>query len=172
MPSCSLAKFNLAEDWGNTILLSPINLHATVCTPRSRPAVSVALTHILHIQEGLNPNHLKKAKLMFFYTRYPSSNVLKTYFPDVKVSHRSQTVLHLNIYLVIINNNNVLGLEKTIGKKCTKKTPAWCLSLRGPTCWRAAGTESAVCRRRETKKPRVQANKGTKLLVCPGGRGW
>lgn len=22
---------------------------------------------------------------MFFYTRYPSSNVLKTYFPDVKV---------------------------------------------------------------------------------------
>ncbi|XP_041702901.2 prospero homeobox protein 2 [Coregonus clupeaformis] len=38
----------------------------------------------LNIQEGLTPNHLKKAKLMFFYTRYPSSNVLKTYFPDVK----------------------------------------------------------------------------------------
>ncbi|XP_063040073.1 prospero homeobox protein 2 [Engraulis encrasicolus] len=37
-----------------------------------------------HIQEGLTPNHLKKAKLMFFYTRYPSSNVLKAYFPDVK----------------------------------------------------------------------------------------
>ena len=36
-------------------------------------------------QEGLTPHHLKKAKLMFFYTRYPSSNVLKTYFPDVKV---------------------------------------------------------------------------------------
>ncbi|CAB1335177.1 unnamed protein product [Coregonus sp. 'balchen'] len=35
-------------------------------------------------QEGLTPNHLKKAKLMFFYTRYPSSNVLKTFFPDVK----------------------------------------------------------------------------------------
>uniref|UniRef100_G3NXC4 Prospero homeobox 2 n=1 Tax=Gasterosteus aculeatus aculeatus TaxID=481459 RepID=G3NXC4_GASAC len=29
-------------------------------------------------------SHLKKAKLMFFYTRYPSSNVLKTFFPDVK----------------------------------------------------------------------------------------
>uniref|UniRef100_A0A8C4X2S6 Prospero homeobox protein 1-like n=1 Tax=Erpetoichthys calabaricus TaxID=27687 RepID=A0A8C4X2S6_ERPCA len=28
--------------------------------------------------------HLKKAKLMFFYTRYPSSNTLKIYFPDVK----------------------------------------------------------------------------------------
>ncbi|XP_053489725.1 prospero homeobox protein 2 [Ictalurus furcatus] len=38
----------------------------------------------LNIQEGLTPNHLKKAKLMFFYTRYPSSNILKTFFPDVK----------------------------------------------------------------------------------------
>lgn len=37
------------------------------------------------MQEGLSPNHLKKAKLMFFYTRYPSSNMLKTYFSDVKV---------------------------------------------------------------------------------------
>ncbi|XP_038147306.1 prospero homeobox protein 2 isoform X2 [Cyprinodon tularosa] len=38
----------------------------------------------LNIQEGLTPSHLKKAKLMFFYTRYPSSNILKTFFPDVK----------------------------------------------------------------------------------------
>nr|XP_023668611.1 prospero homeobox protein 1-like isoform X2 [Paramormyrops kingsleyae]XP_023668612.1 prospero homeobox protein 1-like isoform X2 [Paramormyrops kingsleyae]XP_023668613.1 prospero homeobox protein 1-like isoform X2 [Paramormyrops kingsleyae]XP_023668614.1 prospero homeobox protein 1-like isoform X2 [Paramormyrops kingsleyae] len=38
----------------------------------------------LNIQEGLTPNHLKKAKLMFFYTRYPSSSVLKSFFPDVK----------------------------------------------------------------------------------------
>ncbi|XP_041418063.1 prospero homeobox 1 L homeolog isoform X3 [Xenopus laevis] len=38
----------------------------------------------LYMQEGLSPNHLKKAKLMFFYTRYPSSNMLKTYFSDVK----------------------------------------------------------------------------------------
>uniref|UniRef100_A0AAZ3QNY9 Prospero domain-containing protein n=1 Tax=Oncorhynchus tshawytscha TaxID=74940 RepID=A0AAZ3QNY9_ONCTS len=36
------------------------------------------------IQEGLSPNHLKKAKLMFFYSRYPSSNMLKTFFSDVK----------------------------------------------------------------------------------------
>ncbi|XP_043931351.1 prospero homeobox protein 1-like [Protopterus annectens] len=34
--------------------------------------------------EGLTPTHLKKAKLMFFYTRYPSSTTLKIYFPDVK----------------------------------------------------------------------------------------
>ncbi|XP_076979176.1 prospero homeobox protein 2 [Tamandua tetradactyla] len=38
----------------------------------------------VHIQEGLNPGHLKKAKLMFFFTRYPSSNLLKGYFPDVQ----------------------------------------------------------------------------------------
>ncbi|KAM3590610.1 uncharacterized protein V6R79_012559 [Siganus canaliculatus] len=38
----------------------------------------------LYLTEGLSPCHLKKAKLMFFYTRYPSSNTLKTYFPDVK----------------------------------------------------------------------------------------
>uniref|UniRef100_A0A8C8DPU7 Prospero homeobox 1a n=1 Tax=Oryzias sinensis TaxID=183150 RepID=A0A8C8DPU7_9TELE len=37
-----------------------------------------------NIQEGLSPNHLKKAKLMFFYTRYPSSNMLKMFFSDVK----------------------------------------------------------------------------------------
>ncbi|CAF3401475.1 unnamed protein product [Rotaria socialis] len=28
--------------------------------------------------------HLRKAKLMFFYTRYPNSSVLKAYFPDVR----------------------------------------------------------------------------------------
>ncbi|XP_036592782.1 prospero homeobox protein 2 [Trichosurus vulpecula] len=38
----------------------------------------------VHIQEGLNPGHLKKAKLMFFFTRYPSSSLLKAYFPDVQ----------------------------------------------------------------------------------------
>ncbi|KAG7496262.1 prospero homeobox protein 1-like [Solea senegalensis] len=36
------------------------------------------------VREGLSPCHLKKAKLMFFYARYPSSNTLKTFFPDVK----------------------------------------------------------------------------------------
>ncbi|KAM6202657.1 prospero homeobox protein 2 [Rhynchocyon petersi] len=38
----------------------------------------------VHISEGLNPGHLKKAKLMFFFTRYPSSSLLKAYFPDVQ----------------------------------------------------------------------------------------
>ncbi|KAM6311636.1 prospero homeobox protein 2 [Aegotheles albertisi] len=39
-----------------------------------------------HIQEALTPGHLKKAKLMFFFTRYPSSTLLKTYFLDVQFS--------------------------------------------------------------------------------------
>ncbi|NXJ88229.1 PROX1 protein, partial [Corythaixoides concolor] len=38
------------------------------------------------IQEALTPGHLKKAKLMFFFTRYPSSTLLKTYFLDVQFS--------------------------------------------------------------------------------------
>ncbi|PKK31502.1 prospero homeobox 2 [Columba livia] len=46
-----------------------------------------ASTHISfgQIQEALTPGHLKKAKLMFFFTRYPSSALLKTYFLDVQV---------------------------------------------------------------------------------------
>lgn len=46
------------------------------------------------IQEGLSPNHLKKAKLMFFYTRYPSSNMLKMFFGDVKVRPCSSLYSH------------------------------------------------------------------------------
>ncbi|CAM4694569.1 unnamed protein product [Leuciscus chuanchicus] len=39
---------------------------------------------VTHSAEGLSPSHLKKAKLMFFFTRYPSSSMLKMYFSDVK----------------------------------------------------------------------------------------
>lgn len=46
-----------------------------------------------HPQEGLTPHHLKKAKLMFFYTRYPSSNILKTFFPDVKFNRATTSQL-------------------------------------------------------------------------------
>ncbi|XP_014952669.2 prospero homeobox protein 2 isoform X1 [Ovis aries] len=53
--------------------------------PGGRQAVMDTLPFsAAHIQEGLNPGHLKKAKLMFFFTRYPSSNLLKAYFPDVQ----------------------------------------------------------------------------------------
>jgi hypothetical protein len=32
----------------------------------------------------LSSLHLRKAKLMFFFSRYPSSTILRNYFPDVK----------------------------------------------------------------------------------------
>lgn len=44
-------------------------------------------------KEGLTPHHLKKAKLMFFYTRYPSSSILKTYFTDVRFNRATTSQL-------------------------------------------------------------------------------
>lgn len=65
-----------------------------MCTPfLLPPLVNVLNSRHVQIQEGLSPNHLKKAKLMFFYTRYPSSNMLKMFFSDVKVSPRLATSL-------------------------------------------------------------------------------
>ncbi|MEQ2203698.1 Prospero homeobox protein 1, partial [Xenoophorus captivus] len=52
--------------------------------PGLQTIVNVLNSSCFQIQEGLSPNHLKKAKLMFFYTRYPSSNMLKMFFSDVK----------------------------------------------------------------------------------------
>ncbi|XP_068800213.1 prospero homeobox protein 2 [Struthio camelus] len=58
--------------------------HAAFCQP-NRPRGDFSLT-LRYIQEALTPGHLKKAKLMFFFTRYPSSTLLKTYFLDVQFS--------------------------------------------------------------------------------------
>ncbi|KAI0211474.1 Homeobox protein prospero [Lamellibrachia satsuma] len=41
----------------------------------------------------LTPMHLRKAKLMFFYVRYPSSSILKMYFPDVKFNKNNTAQL-------------------------------------------------------------------------------
>ena len=41
----------------------------------------------------LTPMHLRKAKLMFFYVRYPSSAILKVYFPDVKFNKNNTAQL-------------------------------------------------------------------------------
>lgn len=37
----------------------------------------------------LTPTHLRKAKLMFFFCRYPSSAILRQYFPDVKFNRHN-----------------------------------------------------------------------------------
>lgn len=59
----------------------------------------MSLIAAVQIQEGLSPNHLKKAKLMFFYTRYPSSNMLKMFFSDVKVS--PSMLFHFSVSLTL-----------------------------------------------------------------------
>jgi hypothetical protein len=41
----------------------------------------------------LTPMHLRKAKLMFFWTRYPSSAILKMYFPDIKFNKNNTAQL-------------------------------------------------------------------------------
>ncbi|XP_039922612.1 prospero homeobox protein 2 [Hirundo rustica] len=82
--------------------LSPTNMESMAQLPAGRdghselPAADdgapFASTHISfgsswrQMQEALTPGHLKKAKLMFFFTRYPSSTLLKTYFLDVQFS--------------------------------------------------------------------------------------
>ncbi|KAL5008853.1 hypothetical protein ScPMuIL_014434 [Solemya velum] len=46
-----------------------------------------------HHTSTLTPMHLRKAKLMFFYLRYPSSAILKAYFPDVKFNKNNTAQL-------------------------------------------------------------------------------
>ncbi|XP_018611674.2 prospero homeobox protein 1-like [Scleropages formosus] len=70
----------------------PSSSVGTLPTPLERPRIphnkaedeTLQRSPCVSLTEGLSPSHLKKAKLMFFYTRYPSSNVLKCFFPDVK----------------------------------------------------------------------------------------
>ncbi|NXS06037.1 PROX2 protein, partial [Oxylabes madagascariensis] len=78
--------------------LSPANMESLALLPAGRDGHRVVLRDMLSLgfatcrlsltprqmQEALTPGHLKKAKLMFFFTRYPSSTLLKTYFLDVQ----------------------------------------------------------------------------------------
>ncbi|KAF2986145.1 hypothetical protein EK904_009673, partial [Melospiza melodia maxima] len=59
--------------------LSPASMESLALLPAGRDGHG-------QMQEALTPGHLKKAKLMFFFTRYPSSTLLKTYFLDVQFS--------------------------------------------------------------------------------------
>uniref|UniRef100_H2ZF08 Prospero domain-containing protein n=1 Tax=Ciona savignyi TaxID=51511 RepID=H2ZF08_CIOSA len=42
---------------------------------------------------GLTAQHLKKSKLMFFFTRYPCVTTLKSYFSDVQFSRSTTSQL-------------------------------------------------------------------------------
>ncbi|NXH29048.1 PROX2 protein, partial [Myiagra hebetior] len=80
--------------------LSPANTESLALLPAGRDGRRLVLRDMLssgfatcrlsltprQMQEALTPGHLRKAKLMFFFTRYPSSTLLKTYFLDVQFS--------------------------------------------------------------------------------------
>ncbi|NWU17996.1 PROX2 protein, partial [Cephalopterus ornatus] len=68
--------------------LSPANMERLVLRDTLRWGAAARRLSLTprHMQEALTPGHLKKAKLMFFFTRYPSSSLLKTYFLDVQFS--------------------------------------------------------------------------------------
>ncbi|XP_066249653.1 homeobox protein prospero isoform X2 [Euwallacea similis] len=53
------------------------------------PNISLTPEH----SSTLTPMHLRKAKLMFFWVRYPSSAVLKMYFPDIKFNKNNTAQL-------------------------------------------------------------------------------
>lgn len=105
----------------------------------------------MNIQEGLTPSHLKKAKLMFFYTRYPSSNVLKTYFPDVKVI--SSSCVHQVKQVCLFFFSCVYRLVHVLLGRRNKQKKI-----------------SSVSEERN-KNAEGSNNKAAELLVCPGGRG-
>uniref|UniRef100_A0A3B5B507 Prospero homeobox protein 1-like n=1 Tax=Stegastes partitus TaxID=144197 RepID=A0A3B5B507_9TELE len=68
----------------HTVSVDPVLLES-LCLPHVKlESDSLVKNNLYMLNEGLTTNHLKKAKLMFFYTRYPSSLVLKVCFHDVQ----------------------------------------------------------------------------------------
>ncbi|XP_051816586.1 LOW QUALITY PROTEIN: prospero homeobox protein 2-like [Acanthochromis polyacanthus] len=68
----------------HTVSVDPMLLES-LCLPHVKTeSDSLVKNNLCMLNEGLTTNHLKKAKLMFFYTRYPSSLVLKMCFHDVQ----------------------------------------------------------------------------------------
>ncbi|NXG08546.1 PROX1 protein, partial [Sakesphorus luctuosus] len=68
------------------LTLSPATMESLALLPAGKDGRSELPAAMDGMQEALTPGHLKKAKLMFFFTRYPSSTLLKTYFLDVQFS--------------------------------------------------------------------------------------
>ncbi|NWU47930.1 PROX2 protein, partial [Dromas ardeola] len=89
--------------------LSPADVESLALLPAGRDgmrqagraaACRLSLTP-RQIQEALTPGHLKKAKLMFFFTRYPSSTLLKTYFLDVQVKWQHPVLVNFREFYYI-----------------------------------------------------------------------
>ncbi|XP_038583459.1 prospero homeobox protein 1-like [Micropterus salmoides] len=68
----------------HSVSVDPMFLQS-LCLPHVKiESDSLVKNNLYMLNEGLTTNHLKKAKLIFFYTRYPSSLVLKMCFHDVQ----------------------------------------------------------------------------------------
>ncbi|KAL5970192.1 Prospero homeobox protein 1 [Taenia solium] len=68
----------------NCSLDEPVNLSSkNAKTMRAVANSKITAFQCLLKDEILSGNHLRKAKLMFFYARYPSSAYLKHFFPEV-----------------------------------------------------------------------------------------
>ncbi|XP_031805156.1 prospero homeobox protein 2 [Sarcophilus harrisii] len=88
LPSMSQQQYPLSftsSQVENLTLLPTVKMeHGNLKTNTDVIPFSSVHISFTEIQEGLTPGHLKKAKLMFFFTRYPSSSLLRAYFPDVQ----------------------------------------------------------------------------------------
>ncbi|GAA52682.1 homeobox protein prospero [Clonorchis sinensis] len=85
----SLAAFERHVDGACKRAIGEALLHSQNCFEKEKLA-NMESNKLHHCVDGmrttstLTPVHLRKAKLMFFYTRYPNSTLIKMYFPDVK----------------------------------------------------------------------------------------
>ncbi|NXN13701.1 PROX2 protein, partial [Indicator maculatus] len=75
---------SVARQQQQPLPLSPADMESLALLPAGRDGHRELQAAFDRMQEALTPSHLKKAKLMFFFTRYPSSTLLKTYFLDVQ----------------------------------------------------------------------------------------
>ncbi|XP_041467973.1 prospero homeobox protein 1-like isoform X1 [Lytechinus variegatus] len=65
---------------------SPLHMHDR---PSSADLSDYSPVNGTSITCTLTPTHLRKAKLMFFFVRYPSSALLRQHFPDVKFNRHN-----------------------------------------------------------------------------------
>ncbi|XP_055313396.1 homeobox protein prospero isoform X4 [Sitodiplosis mosellana] len=75
----------------NSADISFDGLQPTISFSNDRKQQMLSLTSVN--SSTLTPMHLRKAKLMFFWVRYPSSAVLKMYFPDIKFNKNNTAQL-------------------------------------------------------------------------------
>ncbi|XP_042370353.1 prospero homeobox protein 1-like [Plectropomus leopardus] len=120
---CSeVAKFDTR--WNSVKVRSKVNSRSTVsvdpilleslCLPHVKIESDCLVKNKLYMMnEGLTTNHLKKAKLMFFYTRYPSSLVLKMCFHEVQVRKYMQYMLSMGAILLHICVSLICYIYKT-----------------------------------------------------------